>query len=292
MDPQQGTQWTPSGVKRISPVERKERFSTLTFTWWFMDGPLLVRSGRERLLRILSRDLPEALPTRYGDHEPPQSSYSKSAEAQLLNFLDEHLLTGLRIVVWYPHWPVVGFHLSLPESAGGSPKGFRSNYLQIDIDRGVVSQAGWENQLRRFWLEMSQLVRPFYGDVRTLNGCVRRRGGYGSDRQTEQHPVRSWWWRGIPLALGHAVVLGTEYQRLWPAFVGAAKIQDGLAFASTEDWTKSEELAPSCGKTPKSLTAKPLVWPNGLDPSNAPVNTPDSYPEQWPFEAPFRKADR
>jgi hypothetical protein len=160
IDPQQGTRWAPSGVKRISLAERKERFSTLTFSWWFLDGPLLARPGRERLLGILARELPDALPKRYGLYEPPQYLYAETGQAHLLDFLDQHLTTGLGLVIWYPRWPVVSFNLHLPKSAGGGPRGFRSNYIQIEVDREVVTQAGWENQLRRFWVELEPFNSP------------------------------------------------------------------------------------------------------------------------------------
>jgi len=284
-DLQQNTLWTPSGVKRTTSIKRTERFSTLTFSWWFLDGPMITHAGRERFLHILTRDLPEALPKRYGLNEPPQYLFADTGTAHLLDFLDQHLQPFG--IVWYPQWPVVGVHLGFPDRAGGSPKGFRANLVQVEIDREVATQTGWERQLRRFWLELSRLIRPFYGDVRTLGGRIRRKAGFACDRQTEHHPVRSWWWRGVPPTLGHAVVLGSEYQHLLPAFADAADTADGLAFISTENWVRNEDLKDIRGAVPTSIAAKPFIWPAGMDPGNAPVNMQDSYPECWPFEAPF-----
>jgi hypothetical protein len=86
-------------------------------------------------------------------------------------------------------------------------------------------------------------------------------------------------------------VISAEYQQLWPTFVAAAKTDDGLAFASTESWAGDQELSLTCGDTPNGIAAKPLIWPAGVDPSNAPVNTLDSYPPEWPFEAPFKQSN-
>jgi hypothetical protein len=289
IDPQQDTLRTPAGVKRTTPVGRTKRFSTLTFGWWFLDGPLLSHSRRDQFLRVLARELPECLPKRYGPYEPPQHLYAEKGRDHLLDFLDEHLATGMPIV-WYPQWPAVGLKFGFPKSAGGSPQGFRSNFVEIDVDREVVTQTGWERQLRRFWRELSRLIRPFYGDVRTLDGRIRRRASYAVDSHSEDHPTRSWWWRGIPPALGQALVLGAEYQQLWPAAAATADVEDGLAFISTEDWAGGEGLTKSCGEVPINVAAKPFIWPEGMDPMNAPVNTPDCYPEQWPFESPFNRS--
>jgi hypothetical protein len=200
--------------------------------------------------------------------------YAQTGREHFLDFLDEQLYAG---IVWYPQRPVIYVHLGFPKAAGGSPKGFRSNYLQIEIDHDVLRQPGWESQLRRFWLDMNRLIHPFYSEARTLSGGM------------EQHPVRAWWWRGIPAQLGHAVALGESYQQLWPDFMRAATIEGSLAFASVENWAGEGTLAKAIGDVPSSISAKPFVWPEGVHPINAPVNTVDSYPEQWPFEAPFEQ---
>lgn len=94
-DPQEGTCSTPSGIKRLEPFRPKERFSILVLSWWFLDGPLLNRAGRERMLDLLRRDLPEALPKRYGTYEPPQHVYVEEGPGRFLDFLDHELSRGL-----------------------------------------------------------------------------------------------------------------------------------------------------------------------------------------------------
>lgn len=277
IDPQEETQWTPSGVKRLKAVKGGGSSRTLFLSWWFLEGPLFSRSGRERFLDLLAREFPEVLPKRYGLWEPPQYLFAETGREHLLAFLDEHLPTGLPIV-WHPHRPVIHVHLGFPKSPGGSPSGFRSNHLQIQVNHEALNQPGWEAQLRRFWLRMNRLIHPFYSEARTLSGGIF------------PHPVRSWWWRGVPTQLGHAVALGESYQQLWPGFLARARIDDGLALASVEDWAREAMLENTVGNVPSSIAAKPFVWPEGMHPNNAPVNTPDSYPEQWPFEPPFSQA--
>lgn len=55
-----------------------------------------------------------------------------------------------------------------------------------------------------------------------------------SDIQTELHPVRSWFWRGIPADPGLAMVLGEPYATLW--VLRGSIGEGGLVFVDEEDW--------------------------------------------------------
>jgi hypothetical protein len=274
IDQEKGTAKMPSGVTRLLPPGgQPEIFSTITFSWWFLDSPFLTRPGRDRFLRMLARDFSECLPRRYGPHAPPQYTYTDENRSHFLDVLEECPPgTSIR---WYARWPVVHVYLGLPESTGGTPKGFRSNYLTIEVETAVLGQPGWNNQLRRFWIDASRLIRPFYGDIRILGGRVRRGTRYCATGDTEQHPISAWWWRGIPTPLGMAVVLGAEYQELWPQMVARARVDDGLAFVTTESWKSEGDLADTM-PVPEELAAKPQ-----------PMGTPKAYPIVWPFESPF-----
>src|SRR5437879_5629491 len=101
--------------------------------------------------------------------------------------------------------------------------------------------------MQRFWKEVSKLIHPIYGDVRVL-GNYRWMGATASGGQ--QHPVKSWWWAGIPKSPGSAVVIGETYQRLWPRFVAAAEVNDGLASVSIDDWRTDADLVAKIGQPP------------------------------------------
>ena len=276
-DQQDGTIRTPSGVERFVAPQKEETFSVLRMSWWFLSGSLLTDSGRDRFLALLERLLPEAMPKRYGDYEPPQHVYAKTGRDHLLRFLGE----PHQGFVWYPHRPAVGLHLGLPDRVGASRRGFRSNLLEIEVEAAALSQPGWASNLRLVWRETSRLIRPFFGEVRTFGGRIRKgaavfvkaeisSGGPESDILLN----RSWWWRGIPNRLGQAAVLGEPYQGLWPAFVSRATLEDGLAFASTPDWSKPDLLT---DKVPESLATRPAE----LDLRR------QQYPKDWPFGSPF-----
>ena len=279
-DPQTDAVETPSGVKRFVPTLREERFSVLEMSWWFTDGPILSPEGRGLMLSCMEKYLPEALPKRYGDYEPPQYHYAETGRRHFLEFLG----SSRAMVVWYPNTPVVGVAYSLARSAGPTRLGFRCHRLTISIDAGALEQPGWQLGLRNFWVSMSKVIRPFFGDVRTLRGLVKRGGTFAVARDSEEHPVISWWWNGIPKSCGHAAVVGEPYLNLWPEFREHACYNDCLAFLSTNSWMEAGEVSALIGGVPDALAQQQQPPEPALPMAPQPKKV---YPKVWPFGEPY-----
>lgn len=279
-DPQDDSLLTPAGVKRFVPPKTEKTFPLLHLSWWFLTDALGTPDGRNDFLTLLERFLPEALPKRYGLWEPPQHHYEKTGKPHLLDFMQQHLAES---IVWYPHRPVADLHIAYPETLGPSRLGFRTRLLEIQVESAVLSQPGWQNTLRTLWRRMTPLLAPIYAEVRTVHGYVRMGATIGrpaSDFMTGQNyptTTRSWFWRGIPRTLGHAVVLGKEYQPLWPAFLPHAQLHDGFAFASTPDWSSPADLLDTVGPPPEDIA---LLPGEGAGPTQ-------KYPQTWPFPPPL-----
>jgi len=332
-DQQEGSTRTPSGVKRFTPPRGQKSFSVLSFSWWFLDDALFSTKCLASLVSVLERTLPEAMPRRYGQWEPPQHIYAETGRAHFLTFLKEE---AQGLVVWYPHRPVTDVHLGQPRPVGAGELGFRTNRFELEIESAVLLQPGWPENLRNFWRETSLLIQPIYGEVRLLGGRERRggtvmiappgrrnsaahtpRAGWaekvrsawkqisGSKELTAERnpetkpknglasalegsglpvsgPVKAWWWRGVPNQLGCAVVLGPEYQKLWPEFMAKAKIEEGLAFSATENWLTTQDLSESVGAPPNAITMRP----------ESVVNAAQQYPEDWPLPPPFAAQEK
>ena len=283
VDPQADSVSTPSGVTRFVPPKKEKTFSVLTLSWWFLTDVMLKAPGRRAFLALLERMLPEALPKRYGSYEPPQHLFAKTGMAHLERYLGRHLDD---VMVWYPNRPVTGVEVSCPKPLGPDEDGFRTHLVEIQVERSVLNQPGWAENLQQFWRQMTFLLRPIYCEVRTEGGYSRHGGAIMFDaaalQQTYPHTTRSWFWRGIPRRLGHAVVLGRVYQRLWPAFVKKVTLEKGFAFATTPDWSDNVDLLKSVGCAPEAIT---LLPGEGLGPKQ-------KYPRVWPFDPPFVGTDR
>lgn len=181
--------------------------------------------------------------------------------------------------VWYAHRPVVSLYLGHPNPVGASKLGFRTNHMEIEVESAVLAQPGWADNLRQFWRQVSQFLTPFYGEVRTLGGRQRRGGTVYASFKAEAglELTKSWWWRGVPKKIGGAVVLGEAYQKLWPAFVAKASMQERMAFASTADWVNNRDLSEDLGTPPHSISMR----------REAERSANQEYPNDWPFGEPF-----
>ena len=252
---------TPSGVKRLMPIERSESARLLTLSWWFEQGRLAEEAEVDDLVVVLKANLPEALPRRYGSIEPPEFIYAEAGEDHFQSYVRAIRNSPAPTLVWYPHPPVAHVSLSIPERVGGS-------WLDIVwlCSRSKSTPAFWNTTLVRevapaaaYGAKVSSLIRPFYGDVRTLDRYQRGRGRYwfvvGG---TQSHPVPGWWWNGIPSAPAHAVVLGEPYLGLWPDFVRMAESKNGLAFVSAPSWKAGRESICQIAPIPEPI-AQPAM---------------------------------
>jgi hypothetical protein len=283
LDQQLGTFQTPAGLKRYIPIKHEERFSVLILSWWFNEGPLLTTDGIDSVLSLMESQLPEALPRRYGQYEPPQHVYSDAKRDHLLNFLFNKMESS---VVWYPNRPVIGVYLFCSEQWGMKRQGFKSNYIKVLFEASVLEQPGWETSIRKFWKSASLIIQPFFGDVRTINNAIRTKSSYAVDGKTEFHPVRGPWWKGIPRKLGHAAVIGDPYFSIWNRFVKSSEIEGSLAFLSTGKWGEERDVSRLIGgvprkiaqvKTPKMVTNKRHGFKSSY------VEWNKEYPPIWPF---------
>jgi MFS-type transporter involved in bile tolerance (Atg22 family) len=67
---------------------------------------------------------------------------------------------------------------------------------------------GWKTAIERLFINISEVIQPFYGDIRILKNNIRSRSVSCSDFKTDMHPIASWWWNGIPREFGIGLVLG------------------------------------------------------------------------------------
>ncbi len=251
VDPQTDEVSTASGGRKyLAPADREDTFSILLLSWWFTESPLQERPGVGALLDLMSRLLPEALPRRYGLYEPPQYKYEDQGHDHFVQLIEAER-GGM--VVWYPKRPVRGVDFQCDRNWGEHRLGFRSNHFAISIEADALADPGWHLAIRRFWRAASELIRPFYGDVRTMSGYSGRGSTLWTRRETQRHPIKSWWWKGIPSCLGHAVVLGSPYIGLWPAFSTVAEQAAGLAFLTADQWTPATDVTARVGGVPQEM---------------------------------------
>jgi hypothetical protein len=228
--------------------------------------------------------LPEALPRRYGEYEPPRFRYRETGKQHLLQFLTEH---AFDFVVWYPSKPVMSVSTSFTEECGfrrhGGKDRFKTNTFQISFDSSALSQPGWREHLVTVFKDISRYLQPFYGEARTLHNFISGKATYYSDMETEKHPVQGPWWTGIPQELGQAVVVGEPYLALWPQMREKGEVLGGLRFVSTKDWTEEEDVNAAIGDPPQETAQlRRSRWIEALGGGKT-LDYCDEYPRVFPF---------
>ncbi|MFJ8258499.1 hypothetical protein ACIQ4Z_14695 [Peribacillus asahii] len=254
VDEQEGTILSLSGVKRLKTMSPKDDSSFLQMTWWFMNDYTFIKDGLDTFLDVMEATMPEALPRRYGVYEPPQFKWAEKGKEHFIQFVSENLHEG---IVWYPSKPFTDVHIGIPDKVGPTREGFRSCYISIDFLEEVMGQPGWPLEIKRFWLKTSELLNPFYGEI--------RRGW---------SPVSGWWWRGLPKRLGNAAILGKPYIDLWPDFIKEAKQTKGGLFYIENINEDYQDLHSIIAEVPEDI----------VQPKNK-----KKYSRKWPFEGPFLK---
>jgi hypothetical protein len=285
--------WLPRGVKRSKPIAHAEPSypPLLLLSWWAAGGPLLTREGIVQLVGTLERLLPEALPARWDNVEPPSHGLAVDGTAGLVDFLTrDNGPLGLKFL--WPKKPVsdLGIHIS---GWGGPFLYFIPVWFRIGIDAEILNQPGWARQLPRAFAAISHIIRPFYGDVR-----VDAEPYEGADLDHPRAPgptSRSYSWYGVPREPPIAMVVGPQYLAHWPEAARGVG-SDGLAVFNNEVWPAQP---PGGCPAPPSLIAErpwelealpPNRWPlqlrmeaaRGLRPA-PPMKLTPQRPEIWPF---------
>lgn len=275
-DPQNDEIWLPSGVKRFVAPRAATTFDALEMSWWVADNSLRDAQGLNRLVDVMKRTLPEAIPRRYGEYEPPQFKLEVHGEQHFRDFLVNETLMG----VYRCTRPVIELSISNSDAPGVDSRGggYKANRFSVTIEASALQQPGWDKQLRAFWENVSLVLRPLFGDVRILRGFTRHGG---SIYPGERHPVLSWWWRGIPNTHALAIVLGPPYETLWAGARDLGRHRDGLIFLDSGDWPDFRTVRSSVGDAPPAL-AQPEPAPADIGKVGQYIRHA-GYPPLFPF---------
>ena len=259
-------------------------FSIIELSWWTLDERVFKPEGITEFMATLERLFPEALPRLYGLFEPPEYDFAETGHDHFVRYLAENVSGS---VIWYPSQPALNVSYSSPGRAGPTTRGFRTHRISISVEVSALDQPDIEARLKEVWYACSGLVRPFYGDVRMLAGYVLIDGHLFLKHTSEQHPVNAWWWRGLPAKPASAVVIGPEYQAIWPDLLKKGTRSDSLVFFECDDWRHPASYIPPIELTQR---ARPSYDPRRPFPPFDAVAERRSYAEVWPFDEPIARA--
>jgi|GEM_PF-1360953 len=264
-DLQDGIVKMPSGVKKISYDNPKGKNQPLISLIWYFEDVTFYKSKKiDQFVDLLEKYMPDALPRRYGEYEPPQNKYAETGKEHLIDFLKNESSP-----VWYAAKPFTHLFISVPDIEKETQACLQNNLFQKDINpqsfygkaqlryrcgkielqmlKEVFLQPDWNLAVKRLFLEMSKLLIPFYAEIiEERPHMILQKSGL----------IRSWWWRGIPRDLGYAIILDEKYARQWKRYQKAAtKIPFDLYMADCFDESGFNNVIKKAGVVPRNVAA-------------------------------------
>ncbi|MCQ2428332.1 MAG: hypothetical protein MJ137_08060 [Clostridia bacterium] len=140
---------------------------------------------------LLNECLPFAVPEKYGMSAPPEFDYASNGGKQ--GFAD--FLKGGGFPVIYCREPVTHMFISLPDAGDG----IKTGCLTLRMNAEVWEHDNWRYALKRLLRRLACVLDAFFGQI-----------------FIGERPMAEVVWKGIPLELGEACVIGGAYPELIP----------------------------------------------------------------------------
>ena len=288
-DPQEDAIQLPSGAKKVSSggVTGKDR-PVISLIWNFDDTTTFYQSNTiDQFVNVLERYMPDALPRRYGEYEPPKHKFAETGK--------DHLITFLKTVnpplVLYSSKPFTYLDISVPKIEketrdcmqsglvhkeinpqsyyGRAMAEYRCGQIELQMYQDVFLQPDWNLAVKRLFIEVAKTLKPFCAEIIAQPGA-----GTAKDimKMLKKGLARTWYWRGIPRNLGYAIMLDEPYTKRWDRFQkAAAAITDGLYMVDNFGEATFKSVMKKTGKVPRRLvvprwrkTAKYFPFENAL----------------------------
>jgi hypothetical protein len=225
-DPQTGLVHTPQGSRTASlpPIARDDPTVSLS---WYMDTSSPLKDKLCAFVDLLKEIMPQALPRRYGSWEPPQYKLAETGLAHLKEFLVQEPSP-----VWYASKPVAYVFLNDACAAPFSAKDYRCNHIELMMQASCLNLTNWNYTAKKLLRQAAVLLKPFYAET-VISG---------------ESGVCSWWWKGLPAAMGSSIIIGPPYSRLMPAMRQYEMLSDDMYYADNGDGTAGRKLKAAYNK--------------------------------------------
>ncbi|MFX4271793.1 hypothetical protein ACQBAR_16820 [Propionibacteriaceae bacterium Y1685] len=266
LDPQTDEVWSRATSRRVQPPPSQTRVSVVNLSWYCLRTDLAPQAAAT-YLTAARRELPEALPRRFGDYEPLQHKLADTGDDGFLHSWSEAdtlFTTGSR--------PCLGGSLR-----GGSSTGQQDHYWYMSLTflTEPLHQTPWRDAVQRLFLTLADELPAFYADAQVTNGWIWSGRSIAADGDTQKRisplryldgwtglpPLTPWWiWLGQPYARHHAL-LPTD--RTTPTRIGAF-------YESTPQPSDCASAPPLATWLPAELFA--TVAPHASNESPVPLN--------------------
>jgi hypothetical protein len=224
-DPQEDRLLWPTGEsKRYVPVSGQRETSMLTLEWFI--APSHWAAAVSRIVPLLGRRIPEALPVRYGEYEPPQYKLAVEGPDHFANFALNSDMLGF----WFARRPSFGGYAMSPtpraahqvhESSADRP--YRVGHITANFDEGLLhDDSRWHDALAGLLVTGAEEFGAFFAAAQVDPGWTvgqNNRPGYApfvhqKNPDRAQYFLRGRYWQGLPPVPGWLSWYGDPYREL------------------------------------------------------------------------------
>jgi hypothetical protein len=199
-DPQEeGLVWPRGRPERVP--KRADEITSRVGLEWFLPVERWV-GAPQVLVELLARRCPEALPTRYGEFEPPQHRFDPACPSDFVEFLLHREDDGF----WFAKRPSFGGSWFAPPAekwARPDEEHLRIAKLEVDFDGRVLEQdARWRDVVVDLFVTAAARLGAFFaaGQVEPGWTVTRTNRLYGTAETlgAGEHFLRGRLWQGLP----------------------------------------------------------------------------------------------
>lgn len=264
VDRQTDEVWSRSKSRIVQKPQRESRVAAVEVDWYCLredlhpDPSLL-------LLAAAARNLPEALPRRFGEYEPLQGRYADSGG----DGFAAAWAGATSLLFFSGAGPCVGGHLSAGPGARFADR-FWSMSLTFLAD--ALNDPGWRDAFRRIFASLADSLPAFYATAQMTRDHIWSGRSLRADGKTEQSispvryregwmglpPVPAWWtWFGWPF---RDFVAALPDRRL-------TATTSGVLYEAATGPTGPDEIEPLSCWLPADLFAALAPNPRGAHPA-------------------------
>ncbi len=201
-DPQDERVVWPRGKRQRVPPRAGDETTSKVGLEWFLP-PSRWQSAPEKLIRLLRRRCPEALPTRYGQFEPPQYRLDNEEPGEFVRFLLDNEDGD---AFWFASRPCFGGSYFAPHSDKYAPPEddpYRVAHFEIDFDGRVLeADPPWRETIVELFLAAAIELGAFYAAAQVEPGWTVTRSNRlymtAENLWQAEHFLRGRLWQGLP----------------------------------------------------------------------------------------------
>jgi hypothetical protein len=243
VDQQTGGIWSPSQSSAIPRPAREERVAAAHLTWFSLRDDLPA-SVSDLMVSAAERYLPQALPRRFGEHEPLQEKY---ADAGREGF-SQAWRAATSLLLFSGSMPCIGGHLN-----AGPHERFPDRYWSMSMTflADPLREGSWRQAAHHLFTTLADELHCFYASAQISRNHIWSGRSLAIDGETEL-PIRTLrfreGWLGLPPTPTWWSWFGAPY-----AFVQSLLPRDGLTTTAAGTFFESAtQPGPSASMDPLS----------------------------------------